>query len=63
MLYPLSYSRERASVSRATDPGGLRDHEVRGLPKSTKWHKFQACEDTLYRSGGSILSVVRRRQW
>jgi hypothetical protein len=39
------------------------DRKVRGLLESTKLHNFQACEGTLYRSGGSILSAVRRRQW
>jgi hypothetical protein len=41
----------------------LRIREVRHLLKPMKLHTFQACEGTLYRSGGSILSVVRRRQW
>jgi len=31
------------------------------LPEPTKLHKFRACEGTLYRSGGSILSLVRAR--
>ena len=31
------------------------------MPKPTKLHKFRACEGTLYRSGGSILLLVRAR--
>ena len=63
MLYPLSYSRTARQCIKPAGPIRLRIREVRRLLKSLKLHKFQACEGTLYRSGGSILCVVRRRQW
>src|SRR5207244_3449224 len=59
MLYPLSYSRAVGQCIKGGSPSRA-GHGVHGLPKPTKLHKFQACEDTLYRSASSILSLVRR---
>ena len=64
MLYPLSYSRAARQCIKGGDARRWRKTErPAACCKPTKLHKFQACEDTLYRSVGSILSVVRRRQW
>jgi hypothetical protein len=60
MLYPLSYSRAVSQCIKGRG-AGRPGREVHGLPKPTKLHKFQACEDTLYRGASSILSLVRRR--
>ena len=62
MLYPLSYSRAARQCSKGMGRG-RRSDAVRGRCEDTHSHSFQACEDTLYRSGSSILSAVRRRQW
>jgi hypothetical protein len=60
MLYPLSYSRAVSQCIKGRRPSRA-GRGVHGLPKPTKLHKFQACEDTLYRGTSSILSLVRRR--
>ena len=60
MLYPLSYSRAVGQCIKGSGPSRA-GRVVHGLPKPTKLHKFQACEDTLYRGASSILSLVRRR--
>ena len=60
MLYPLSYSREARQCIKGRQPA-RNATSVRGLLEPTKLHKFRACEGTLYRSGGSILLLVRAR--
>ena len=63
MLYPLSYSRGTGQCIKGAAMGPRSGFRVRGLPKPTKSHKFQACEGTLYRSGRPILSAVRASPW
>lgn len=60
MLYPLSYSRAVDQCIKGRGPSRA-GQEFHGRTKPTKLHKFQACEDTLYRSASPILSLVRRR--
>jgi hypothetical protein len=62
MLYPLSYSRAARQCIKHADAASHGCERSVACRKAAKWHMFRACEGTLYRSGGSILSVVRRCQ-